>query len=70
MKRSILIILISCFFYILIAGQVFAAGRGVVNESTKLRYIVSDSEIFNLDLQEDQQDNEEKLTDEVYNISS
>lgn len=69
MKRSILIILISCFFYILIAGQVFAAGRGVVNESTKLRYIVSDSEIFNLDLQEDQQDNEEKLTDEVYYIS-
>lgn len=62
-------LLISCFFYILIAGQVFAAGRGVVNESSKLRYIVSDSEIIDLDLQEDQQDTGDRLTDEVYYIS-
>lgn len=62
-------LLISCLFYILIAGQVFAAGRGVVNESSKLRYIVSDSEIIDLDLQEDQQDTGDRLTDEVYYIS-
>lgn len=62
-------LLISCFFYILIAGQVFASGRGVVNESSKLRYIVSDSEIIDLDLQEDQQDTGDRLTDEVYYIS-
>lgn len=69
MERSLLVILISSLFYILIAGQVFAAGRGVVNESSKLRYIVSDSEVVDLDLQEDQQDNEDRLTDEIFNIS-
>lgn len=69
MRRSLLIILISSFFYVLLAGQVFAAGRGVVNESTKFRYIVSDTEIIDLDLQEDQQDTEDRLTDEVYYIS-
>ena len=69
MRRSLLILLISCLFYILIAGQVFAAGWGVVNESSKFRYLVSDSEIVDLDLQEDQQDSGEKLIDEIYNIS-
>lgn len=69
MRRSLLIILVSSLFYVLLAGQVFAAGWGVVNESTKLRYIVSDSEIVDLDLQEDKQDNEDRLTDEVYYIS-
>lgn len=69
MRRSLLVILISSFFYVLIAGQVFAAGWGVVNESSKLRYIVSDPEIIDLDLQEDQQDSGDRLSDEVYYIS-
>lgn len=69
MRRSLLVILISSFFYVLLAGQVFAAGMGVVNESAKFRYIVSDSEIIDLDLQEDQQDSGDRLIDEVYTIS-